>query len=155
LNACSHADHDNFSVQTQRVKLTRSTAELNNDRHSSLFIAQHQRRAISKTKRSCGFAPSPVSDGQKQLFRSSSSCRSRSVWSGMQKFRARHLVGCAARCTEFISVSGQCAARSALFSDLRLKRNSGVVAATEHLRAPMNGPIDPNGRAGFSSFKFD
>ena len=59
-----------------------------------------------------------------------------------------------ARGTEFISVSGQCAARSALFSDLRLKRTSGVVAATEHLRAPMNGPIDPCDRAGFSSFQF-
>jgi hypothetical protein len=55
----------------------------------------------------------------------------------------------------FISVSGQCAARSALFSDLRLKRISGVVAATEHLRAPMNGPNDPPDRAGFASIQFD
>ena len=42
---------------------------------------------------------------------------------------------------EFISVSGQCAARSAHYSDLRKhKRISGGVAATEHLHAPMNGP---------------
>jgi hypothetical protein len=42
---------------------------------------------------------------------------------------------------EFISVSGQCAARSAHFSDLRNhKRSSGGVAATEHLHAPMNSP---------------
>ncbi|MEP6608723.1 MAG: hypothetical protein ABJA83_08590, partial [Burkholderiaceae bacterium] len=46
-----------------------------------------------------------------------------------------------ARRAEFISVSGQCAARSAHFSDLRNhKRSSGGVAATEHLRAPMNSP---------------
>ena len=45
-----------------------------------------------------------------------------------------------ARRAEFISVSGQCAARSALSSDLRIKRISGGVAATEHLRAPMNSP---------------
>ena len=45
-----------------------------------------------------------------------------------------------ARRPEFISVSGQCAARSAHYSDLRIKRISGGVAATEHLHAPMNGP---------------
>jgi hypothetical protein len=45
-----------------------------------------------------------------------------------------------ARRAGFISVSGQCAARSALNSDMRIKRTSGGVAATEHLRAPMNSP---------------
>jgi hypothetical protein len=45
-----------------------------------------------------------------------------------------------ARRAEFISVSGQCAARSALNSDMRIKRISGGAAATEHLRAPMNSP---------------
>ena len=49
-----------------------------------------------------------------------------------------------ARGAEFISVSGQCAARSAHFSDLRNhKRISGCVAATEHLHAPMNSPAGP------------
>lgn len=49
-----------------------------------------------------------------------------------------------ARRAEFISVSGQCAARSAHFSDLRKhKRISGGVAATEHLHAPMNSPAGP------------
>lgn len=43
--------------------------------------------------------------------------------------------------TEFISVSGFRAERSALCSDLRLKRISGVVAATEHPYAPMNSPL--------------
>jgi len=46
------------------------------------------------------------------------------------------------RSAEFISVSGQCAARSAHYSDLRIKRISGGVAATEHLHAPMNSPTD-------------
>lgn len=49
---------------------------------------------------------------------------------------------CGVRSAEFISVSGQCAARSAHYSDLRIKRISGGVAATEHLHAPMNSPTD-------------
>jgi hypothetical protein len=52
-----------------------------------------------------------------------------------------------ARRAEFISVSGQCAARSALNSDMRTKRISGGVAATEHLRAPMNSPTGGSRRA--------
>jgi len=61
--------------------------------------------------------------------------------------RARHR----ARRAGFISVSGQCAARSALNSDMRIKRISGGVAATEHLRAPMNSPTAGFCRAaGFS-----
>ncbi len=55
--------------------------------------------------------------------------------------RARLSPSNRARRAEFISVSGQCAARSAHFSDLRKhKRISGGVAATEHLHAPMNSP---------------
>lgn len=46
----------------------------------------------------------------------------------------------AARRTEFISVSGFCPERSALFSDLRLKRFSGSAAAPELPHAPMNSP---------------
>jgi hypothetical protein len=56
-----------------------------------------------------------------------------------------------ARRAEFISVSGQCAARSALSSDMRIKRISGGVAATEHLRAPMNSPTGGLPRSGFPS----
>ena len=58
--------------------------------------------------------------------------------------RARQPRLVCARRAEFISVSGQCAARSAHFSDLRKhKRISGGVAATEHLHAPMNSPTGP------------
>jgi len=56
-----------------------------------------------------------------------------------------------ARLTEFISVSGQCAARSALSSDMRIKRISGGAAATEHLRAPMNSPRGFISRVSLSS----
>jgi hypothetical protein len=56
-----------------------------------------------------------------------------------------------ARRAEFISVSGQCAARSALSSDMRIKRISGGVAATEHLRAPMNSPTGIAQRVSFST----
>jgi hypothetical protein len=71
------------------------------------------------------------------------------LWCGSE-FRALACKTGRARLTGFISVSGQCAARSALFSDLRLKRISGVVAATEHLHAPMNSSNDLQYRAGFT-----
>ena len=93
--------------------------------------------AIDKTPRSCG-ALSPrksatVSDSQ----RSPSSFPTALVRCTRAVLRARSR----ARRAGFISVSGQCAARSALSSDQRnSKRSSGGVAATEHLRAPMNSP---------------
>jgi hypothetical protein len=68
---------------------------------------------------------------------------------GFFAFRPLGRIRAEAGVTGFISVSGQCAARSALFSDLRLKRTSGFVAATEHLRAPMNSPNGPSGSRGF------
>ena len=53
---------------------------------------------------------------------------------------ARSDITVAARRTEFISVSGLCPERSALHSDLRLKRFSGSAAAPELPHAPMNSP---------------
>jgi hypothetical protein len=53
---------------------------------------------------------------------------------------ARSDTAIAARRTEFISVSGLCPERSALHSDLRLKRFSGSAAAPELPHAPMNSP---------------
>jgi hypothetical protein len=53
---------------------------------------------------------------------------------------ARGDTAIAARRTEFISVSGLCPERSALHSDLRLKRFSGSAAAPELPHAPMNSP---------------
>ncbi len=62
---------------------------------------------------------------------------------------ARGLTAPVARGTAFISVSGLCPERSALHSDLRLKRLSGSAAAPELPHAPMNSPAAH--RAGFPS----
>jgi hypothetical protein len=62
---------------------------------------------------------------------------------------ARDLTSLGARGTAFISVSGLCPERSALHSDLRLKRFSGSAAAPELPHAPMNSPAAPC--AGFPS----
>jgi hypothetical protein len=92
------------------------------------------------------FLPSVFSNaGSAPAFSSAAACSSASDFRTCPAARA-------ALCdTEFISVSGQCAARSALHSDLRLKRFSGVDAATEHLRAPMNSPNGSSGSRGFHS----
>ena len=101
---------------------------------TELITQPHSSRAHThsgaKTSRSCGsFSSSKTLDhSDAGLVPPSSSCARRSRSSS-------------ARRAQFISVSGQCAARSAHFSDLRNhKRISGGVAATEHLHAPMNSP---------------
>lgn len=111
----------------------RSNATLTSDSCQRQVLAT----AIDKTPRSCG-AVSPrksaaVSDSQKSPF-SFPTVLARCA-RAVLRVRSR---ACRAG---FISVSGQCAARSALNSDQRnSKRSSGGVAATEHLRAPMNSP---------------
>lgn len=93
--------------------------------------------AIDKTSRSCG-ATSP-----RKSATVSDSLNFSSSFLTVQAQRARTLLRARSRARRagFISVSGQCAARSALSSDQRKsKRSSGGVAATEHLRAPMNSP---------------
>ena len=109
-------------------------AALNRPRLITELITQpHSSRAPTqsgaKTLRSCGSFSSVIPDhpdaGHVPAF----------------FLRARLPRPVRARRAEFISVSGQCAARSAHFSDLRKhKRISGGVAATEHLHAPMNSP---------------
>ena len=109
-------------------------AVLNRRRLITELITQpHSSRAPTqtgaKTSRSCGSFSSAASDYSDAGYVPAFFLRAR-----MPRFvRARR--------AEFISVSGQCAARSAHFSDLRKhKRISGGVAATEHLHAPMNSP---------------
>jgi hypothetical protein len=104
----------------------RLITELTTQPHSSRAHTQ----TGAKTSRSCGFSSStktldhPNAGHRPAFFLRAPLPRF---------FRARR--------AEFISVSGQCAARSAHFSDLRNhKRISGGVAATEHLHAPMNSP---------------
>jgi hypothetical protein len=109
-------------------------AALNRRRLITELITQpHSSRAPTqtgaKTSRSCGSFPSVILDHPD----------AGSVPASFVRARLPRLVR--ARRAEFISVSGQCAARSAHFSDLRKhKRISGGVAATEHLHAPMNSP---------------
>ena len=109
-------------------------AALNRRRLITELITQpHSSRAPTqtgaKTSRSCGSLSSVILDHPD----------AGSVPASFVRARLPRLVR--ARRAEFISVSGQCAARSAHFSDLRKhKRISGGVAATEHLHAPMNSP---------------
>ena len=158
-----------FGCSISRSNKRRSITELNSDSHSSKFIVKHSRRQPSRTLRSCGSAPSSeslLSLPARQALRASkvsqicsssgaspdfpsadaavpsdAACR---LSSQRAPFAARSSCGgalaCAPHRAEFISVSGFCADRSALRSDLRLKRTSGPVAATVLPRAPMNGP---------------
>lgn len=148
-----------------------STSELNSDSFSSSRIVKSSRRKNDKTIWSCGFAssletvsktsysPSGVATGFIAnaglgagvfLFRTS-----HRVLSGRAMFRRAAAARGSTR-TEFISVSGFRADRSALRSDLRLKRTSGPVAATGHPYAPMNSPLHHlfcEQRVSFSTFR--
>jgi hypothetical protein len=127
----------------------RSITELNTDSHSQKPTVKNKGRQHSRTLRSCGCAPSE----NIQRFSATSTVQptlhstpsfplnaGRAPAFAYARLSLRHLRF--ARRAEFISVSGSRAARSALHSDLRLKRTSGVAAATPQLHAPMNSP-DP------------
>ena len=114
-----------FAVLNRR----RLTTELTTQPHSS---RAHTHKS-AKTSRSCGRFSSKASS-TKTLDHSDAG----HVPAFFLRARLPRLYR--ARRAEFISVSGQCAARSALSSDMRIKRISGGVAATEHLHAPMNSP---------------
>jgi hypothetical protein len=121
-----------FAVDRQR-SITELTTEPHSRTAHRQISAPDGRPMRAKTSRSCGFssATKPF-DHPNAGFFPAFLLRARSC--GIHR----------ARRAEFISVSGQCAARSAHFSDLRNhKRISGGVAATEHLHAPMNSPAGP------------
>jgi hypothetical protein len=118
----------NCSIGLLFVVLSRPRliTELTTQPHSSRAHTQ----TGTKTSRSCGFSSSTKTLDYQDAGR---------VPAFFLRARLPRLYR--ARRAEFISVSGQCAARSAHFSDLRNhKRSSGGVAATEHLHAPMNSP---------------
>jgi hypothetical protein len=128
-----------FGCSIRLLKKHRSTTELTTDPHSRQVNAEDQAPTQPETLPSCGLASSvktQTAGGRSKAFPSDHP--------GAQCFAAPFLRApgrlLRARRAEFISVSGQCAARSALSSDMRIKRISGGVAATEHLRAPMNSP---------------
>ena len=135
----------------------RSHTELTSDSHSRPATAEDQAPKQHGTPVSRGTVPAeksamPADRGKARLsppiFRRVESSTSgfflRNAGSipNAPAFSLRAIPVClpVARRPGFISVSGQCAARSALSSDMRIKRISGGVAATEHLRAPMNSP---------------
>jgi hypothetical protein len=126
----------------------RSITELNSDSFSPKPTVKNVGRQHSRTLQSCGCAPSEDS----QRFSATSTVRlalhaspslltnaGRAPAFAYARLSLRHLRF--ARRAEFISVSGSRAARSALCSDLRLKRTSGLAAATPQLHAPMNSPV--------------
>ena len=139
-----------------------STSDLNSDRFSSPILVNDKRRSAFKTIRSCGVAPtlkklalqadsllkrSPLPSTQDAgpgagvfCFRSHDSSPARAPAAPRHRSRAASPSRVPVR-TEFISVNGLRTDRSALRSELRLKRISGPAAATGHPYAPMNSPL--------------
>ncbi|HTN47859.1 MAG TPA: hypothetical protein VMK32_00340 [Burkholderiaceae bacterium] len=116
----------------------RSNTELTSDSHSRPVTAEDHAPKHDETPESWGLIPAEKRGLSEKPFQPSQSPNA-----GIYPAFFLRVPQCrqpGARRAEFISVSGQCAARSALSSDLRIKRISGGVAATEHLRAPMNSP---------------
>jgi hypothetical protein len=129
----------------------RSETQLTTDSHSRPLNAEDLAPKHTKTHRSCGSVPSRKTGSSTKRFDVSTSRTSSAAISPALFLRVQSTV-LPTRRAEFISVSGQCAARSALSSDMRIfKRISGGVAATEHLRAPMNSPRSSTPRVSFST----
>jgi len=129
-----------FSCSIRLFNRHRSTAELTTDPHSRQVNAEDQAPTQNETLQSCGLAPSEKTGLKAKQSQQLSPDQTDAGMLPAFFLRAPFVFGFRARRAEFISVSGQCAARSALSSDMRIKRISGGVAATEHLRAPMNSP---------------
>ena len=130
-----------FSCSIRLFNRRRSTTELTTDPHSRQVNAEDQAPTQNETLPSCGLAPSENAGLKTKQSHQLSPDQTDAGMLPAFFLRAPVVFASRARRAEFISVSGQCAARSALSSDMRiLKRISGGVAATEHLRAPMNSP---------------
>ena len=155
-----------FGCSIGLINKRRSITELNPDSRPSRFIVEFSRRLASRTIRFCGLvspagsqprcaAQSAVTGKQTPLnLQDSADLASAFAYARAPRLAAAPLAACVRQparlcATEFISVSGYCPERSALHSDLRLKRSSGSAAAPELPHAPMNGPAAS--RAGFPS----
>jgi len=150
--------HLKFGCTIGLINKRRSFTELNSDSRPSNRIVETNRRQASRTIGFCGVLPAtqarPASGGKSaeaELPGSPSPRQSAGTVPAPPYACTPRTVVCAPallpahrfarlRATEFISVSGNCPERSALHSDLRLKRNSGFVAAPALPHAPMNGP---------------
>jgi hypothetical protein len=128
-----------FGCSIASFNRRRSTTELTKDPHSRQANAEDNAPTQVETLPSCGLAPSAETGLAKQQSKQLSPDQTDAGTLPAFLLRAP-VFASGARRAEFISVSGQCAARSALSSDMRTKRISGGAAATEHLRAPMNSP---------------
>jgi hypothetical protein len=134
------------------IKQRTSITALNPESHSSRFIVKPNRRTANETARSCGVHP-PLKDAAPSAQDNPrSSPLPNAGPSPAFSLRVPRPVAGALRGAEFISVSGLRTDRSALRSDMRpSKRTSGVAAATERPRAPMNSPtVAARGRVGFT-----
>jgi hypothetical protein len=129
-----------FSCSISVFNRHRSTTELTTDPHSRQVNAEDQAPTQNETLQSCGLVPSEKAGLKTKQSKQLSPDQTDAGIDPAFFLRAPLVFASRARRAEFISVSGQCAARSALSSDLRIKRISGGAAATEHLRAPMNSP---------------
>jgi len=152
-------DVDAFEISEQIINCIelRSHTELTTDSHSRPATAEDHAPKQHGTPVSRGTVPAeksavPADRGKAPTVKSPIFCAKPSTLAAFLRnaglvshspafsLRANPVCLPVARRPGFISVSGQCAARSALSSDMRIKRISGGVAATEHLRAPMNSP---------------
>jgi hypothetical protein len=142
-----------FSCSIRLFNRHRSTTELTTDPHSRQVNAEDNAPTQIETLQSCGLASSGKACANARQQPSKPFLPDQSDAGLLPAFflRAPWVFASRARRAEFISVSGQCAARSALSSDMRIKRISGGVAATEHLRAPMNSPTGTAQRVSFST----
>ena len=136
-----------IDVGTWQSSRHRSNTELTTDSHSRRVNAEDHAPKQNETPMSWGIVPAakPTLSCNKPFLLVVPLPNAGPVPAFF--LRARSVSRPRARRAEFISVSGQCAARSALNSDMRTKRISGGVAATEHLRAPMNSPTGGSRRA--------
>jgi hypothetical protein len=155
-----------FGCSIGLINKRRSITELNPDSRPSRFIVELNRRLASRTIRFCGLVPPSGSQrlrstksyvagkNSAQISLANAGFAPAFAFARAPRSTAAPLTACTRRPTwlrgtVFISVSGHCPERSALHSDLRLKRSSGSAAAPELPHAPMNGPAAS--RAGFPS----
>lgn len=132
-----------FSCSIRWSNKRRSVTELNPDSQSRQPPFKNKGRQHSEAYRSCEFAPADNSRSFFSALLLEQPPRFLANAGSLPAFDHARLSLAStelARRAEFISVSGPRAARSALRSDLRLKRTSGVEAATPQLHAPMNSP---------------
>lgn len=138
-----------FGCSISLINKRRSITELNPDSRPPHFFVKPKRRQAIRTIRFCGVVPSlklPLSAASTAPAVPAVPASAPVLQLPVAGLMRRRILArrssrlLASRRTEFISVSGLGPERSALHSDLRLKRFSGSAAAPALPRAPMNSP---------------